>query len=87
MNTELSPEITRTCSKGHGKIENNNRFPDLAEITVHDGNSIRLQCSEHEINMLQHGKTKHGMNLLKAYDKSPLLTISQKGSENMMAPM
>ena len=23
MNTELSPEITRTCSKGHGKIANN----------------------------------------------------------------
>ena len=32
-------------------------------------------------------KTTHGMNLLKAYIKSPLLTISQKGSENMMAPM
>ena len=32
MNTELSPEITRTCSKGHGKIANNNRFTDLAEI-------------------------------------------------------
>ena len=31
MNTELSPEITRTCSKGHGKIANNNRFADLAE--------------------------------------------------------
>ena len=24
MNTELCPEITRTCSKGHGKIANNN---------------------------------------------------------------
>ena len=32
MNTELSSEITRTCSKGHGKIANNNRFTDLAEI-------------------------------------------------------
>ena len=29
---------------------------------------------------------RHGINLLKAYIKSPLLTISQKGSENMMAP-
>ena len=34
-----------------------------------------------------HGKQRHGMNLLNAYIKSPLLTISQKGSENMMAPM
>ena len=33
MNTELSPEVTRTCSKGHGKIANNNSFTDLAEIT------------------------------------------------------
>ena len=36
MNSELSPEITRTGSKGHGKIANNNRFTDLAEITGHD---------------------------------------------------
>ena len=32
MKTELSPEITRTYSKGQGKIANNNRFTDLAEI-------------------------------------------------------
>ena len=35
----------------------------------------------------EHSKERHGMNLLKAYNKSPLLTISQKGSEDMMAPM
>ena len=34
-----------------------------------------------------HGKQRHGMNLLNAYDKSPLLTISQKGPEDMMATM
>ena len=33
-----------------------------------------------------HGKQRHGMVLLKAQIKSPLVTISQKGSENMMAP-
>ena len=32
------------------------------------------------------GKQRHGMNLLIAQIKSPLLTKSQKGSENMMAP-
>ena len=46
MNTELSPEITRTCSKGHDKIANNNSFTDLAEITEHDRTNIRLQCLE-----------------------------------------
>ena len=34
-----------------------------------------------------HGKQRHGMNLLIALKKSPLLTMSQKGSEDMMAPM
>ena len=52
MNTELSPEITRTCSKGHGKIANNNRFTDLAEITGHDRNNIRLQSLDQQNNML-----------------------------------
>ena len=33
------------------------------------------------------GKQRHGMNLLKAYNKSTLLTISQKGPEDMMASM
>ena len=32
-------------------------------------------------------KTRYGKNLLRAEIKSPLLTISQKGTENMMAPM
>ena len=34
-----------------------------------------------------HAKRRHGMNLLIAYNKSPLLTMSQKGTEDMMAPM
>ena len=34
-----------------------------------------------------HDKQRHGMNLLKAYIKNPLLTMSQKGSEDMMARM
>ena len=46
MNTELSPEITRTCSNTHGKIANNNSS-DFGE------NNIRLQCSELPKNMLQ----------------------------------
>ena len=46
MNTELSPEITRTCSNTHGKIANNNSS-DFAE------NNIRLQCLQLSNNMLQ----------------------------------
>ena len=53
MNTELSPEITRTFSKGHGKIVNNISFTDLAEFTGHGKNNIRLQCLELSNNMLQ----------------------------------
>ena len=35
----------------------------------------------------EHSKQRHVMNLLKAYNKSPLVTISQKGTEDMMATM
>ena len=52
MNTDLSPETNRTCSKGHGKIANNNRFTDLAEFTGHGRNNIRLKCLELSNNML-----------------------------------
>src|SRR3954462_8364756 len=35
----------------------------------------------------EHSKIWHGMNLLEARNKSPLLSISQKGSENILTPM
>ena len=46
MNTELSLEITRTCSNTHDKIASYNNS-DFAE------NNIRMQCSELSNNMLQ----------------------------------
>ena len=46
MNTELTPEITRTCSNTHGKFANNNSS-NFAE------NNIRLQCLELSNDMLQ----------------------------------
>ena len=46
MNTELSPEITRTYSKRHVKIAYNNSFR-------FSRNNIRLQCLELSKNMLQ----------------------------------
>ena len=55
MNTELSPEITRTCSNTHGKIASYNSS-DFAE------NNIRLQCLELSNNMLQElNMAKKGM--------------------------
>ena len=35
----------------------------------------------------EHGKEKHGMEQLKELNKSPLVTLSQKGSENTIASM
>ena len=35
----------------------------------------------------EHGEVKHGMELLKDLNKSPLVTLSQKGSENTIASM
>ena len=32
----------------------------------------------------EHGKVKHGMELLKELNKIPLVTLSQKGSENTL---
>ena len=62
MNTELSLEITRACSKGHGKIANNNSFTDFVEITGHGKDNIRLQSLELSNNMLQeHIIAKQGM--------------------------
>ena len=46
MNTELSPEITRTCSNTHGKIASYNNS-DFTE------NNSTMQCSELSNNMLQ----------------------------------
>ena len=35
----------------------------------------------------ENGKVKHGMELLKELNESPLVTLSQKGSENTIASM
>ena len=63
MNTELSPEITRTCSKGQGKIANNNRFTDLeklldmAEIT--SGSNVQSTISTCYRNLTWQNKAWH----------------------------
>ena len=44
--------------------------------------ATKLYATGHE-----HGKVKHGMDLLKELNKSPLVNLSQKGSENTFASM
>ena len=46
-----------------------------------------FRASKQHVTGTYHGKQRHGMNLLIEYNKRPLLTMSQKGSEDMMAPM
>ena len=76
MNTELYLEITITCSNTHDKIATFNNFR-LCRKYKHDA---MFRAIKQHVTGTYHGKQRHGMNLLIAYIKSPLLTISQKGS-------
>ena len=63
MSTELRLDHTITGSNKHGKSAKDIRFTDLV-ITGHGRNSIRYQCSEHEMNMLQElNMAKQGMKV------------------------
>ena len=46
-----------------------------------------FRASKQHATGTEHSNTRHGINLLKGYNKILLLTIRQKGSEDMMAPM
>ena len=83
MNTELSPENNITCSKGHDNIANNNSF----RLGKKKPQVAMFRAIKQHVTGTYHGKQRHGMNVLNPKNKSPLLTISQKGSEDMMAPM
>ena len=62
MNTELSPEITRTCSNTHGKIASYNNFR-LCRKQHHDA---MFRANKQHVTGTYHGKQRHGMNLLNA---------------------
>ena len=53
MNTELRLDHNISSSNKHGKSAKDNRFTALVKLLDMQKNSIRYQCSEHEINMLQ----------------------------------
>ena len=44
MNTELSPETIRTCSKRHGKIANNNSFSHQQKTSGCNVQSYQTTC-------------------------------------------
>ena len=82
MNTELSPEITRTSSNTHGKIANNNS----SQTWQKQHQVAMFRAIKQHVTKTYDGKQRHVMNLIISYNKSPLLTMSQKVTENMMAP-
>ena len=53
MNPELRLVHNIPSSNKHGKSAKAYRFTDLVKLLDMAENSIRQQCSEHEINMLQ----------------------------------
>ena len=89
MNTELRLNNTRAGSKKHGKSAKDISFTDLVKILTcqkqHQEGLIR--ASKQHATGIYHSKQRHGMILLKAWNKSPLLNMSQKGTKYMMAPM
>ena len=89
MNTELQLDHNIIDSNKHGKSAKDNRFTDLEKLLdmteTASGSSVQSMKTTCYRNLTW--KKRHGMNLLITYNKSPLLTTSQKGSEDMMAPM
>ena len=62
----------------------------LSEISAYQGfyhQEANFRACKLHATGTYHGKPRHGMKLLKAYNKSPLVTMSQKGSENTIASM
>ena len=82
MNTELWLVHTTVGSNRHGKSAKDIRFTDRKQHQV----AMFRALTQHATGTY-HSKTRHGSVLLNTYDKSPLVTISQKGPEDMMATM
>ena len=89
MNTELRLNHTRAGSNKHGKSAKDNSFTDLVKILTcqKQHQEALFKASKQHATGTYHSKQRHGMNLHKSYNKSPLLIMSQKGTENKMAPM
>ena len=81
MNTELRLDHNITGSNKHGKSAKDIRVTDLEKLLdmpeTAAGSSVQSMKTTCYRNLTW--KKRHGSILLNAYDKSHLLTISQKG--------
>ena len=89
MNTELRPIHPLTGSNKHGKSAIGKQISDLVKLTLvwNFRSDSTLRSNKTICYRPEHGKVKHGMELLKELNKSLLVTLSQKGSENTIASM
>ena len=89
MSTELWLNHSRTCSNKHGKIAKDISFTDLVKILTSQKQHQEaiFRARKNHATGTYHSRQRHGMILLKAEIKSLLLNMSQKGTEDMMAPM
>ena len=73
----------------HGKNAYGKQISDLVKLTLvwNFRSDSTLRSMKTICYRTEHGKVKHGMELLKDLNKSPLVTLSQKGSENIFASM
>ena len=80
MNTELRLNHTRTGSNKHGKSAKDISITDLVKILTcqKQHQEAMFRARYQHATGTYHVKERDGMKLLKAYNKSPLLTISQK---------
>ena len=89
MNTELRLNHTRIGSNKHGKSAKDISFTDLVNILAwhkQHQEAMFLARKQHAKGTY-HSKQRHGLLLLNALNKTPLLNISQKGTKDMMEPM
>ena len=89
MNTELRLDHPITGSKKHGKSAKDIRFTDLVKLLdmPETASGSNVQSKLNTCYGTYNSKTRQGMNILNAQNRSPLLIMSKKGSEDMMAPM
>ena len=89
MNTELWLDHKKTGSNKHGKSAKDIRFTDLVKLLdmteTASGSNVQRKQSPCYRNLTQQNKAWHEST--KFIEKSPLLTIGQKGPEDMMATM
>ena len=89
MNTELWIIQSIAGSNKHGKSAKDIRFTDLVKLLdmAETASCSNVQSTKSTCYRNISWQSKAWHEATQTYNKSPLLTISQKGSENTMATM